>query len=185
MWGQEGRDGDETSKPEGTPSRRVPGGDPTGLPGGAGNRRRQEGRRREPLTYLPRAAGALEPPAVPGRGRQPGAAGLRGRGWGGGDGGPGPERRGLCPRPGLLGPCRTRMVPLTPSRAPTLSRAGAGAPGGPPRALTASPSVSECVLASGHREAPGAPSPLPPPDLEPRFSRALAARRSLRRCHGL
>lgn len=102
-----------------------------------------------------------------------------------GTGALGQRRRGLCPRPGLLGPCRTRMVPLTPSRAPTLSRAGAGAPGGPPCALTASPSVSECVLASGHREAPGVPSPLPPPDLEPRFSRALAARRSLRRCHGL
>lgn len=91
MWGQEGRDGDETSKPEGTLSRRVPGGNPTGLPGGAGNRHGQEGRRSEPLTYLPRAAGALEPPAVPGRGRQPGAAGLRGHAGGGGDQGPGPE----------------------------------------------------------------------------------------------
>lgn len=120
-------------------------------------------------------------PRMPARCR--GAAGP----WGGvvGTGALGQRRRGLCPRPGLLGPCRTRMVPLTPSRAPTLSRAGPGAPGGPPRALTASPSVSECVLASGHREAPGAPSPLPPPDPEPRFPRALAARRSLRRCHGL
>lgn len=180
MWGQEGRDGDETSKPEGTLSRRVPGGNPTGLPGGAGSRHGQEGRRREPLTYLPRAAGALEPPAS----QVPRGCGAVGGGVG--TGALGQRRRGLCPRPGLLGPCRTRIVPLTTSRAPTLSRAGAGAPGGlAPCALTASPSVSECVLASGHREAPGVPSPLPPPDLEPLFSRALAARRSLRRCHGL